>query len=112
MELNDQPVATPPRAAATVVLLRDAAAGMEVFMVKRHGLSDVLGGAYVFPGGKVDRADADPGVLQQLSAPLEGLHAALGEPELDTATAAGFFVAACRETFEDCLLYTSPSPRD
>lgn len=101
MELNDQPVATPPRAAATVVLLRDAADGMEVFMVKRHGLSDVLGGAYVFPGGKVDRADADPGVLQQLSAPLEGLHAALGEPELDTATAAGFFVAACRETFEE-----------
>lgn len=101
MELNDQPVATQPRAAATVVLLRDAADGMEVFMVKRHGLSDVLGGAYVFPGGKVDRADADPGVLQQLSAPLEGLHAALGEPELDTATAAGFFVAACRETFEE-----------
>ena len=59
MELNEQPVATPPRAAATVVLLRDAAGGMEVFMVKRHGLSDVLGGAYVFPGGKVDQADAD-----------------------------------------------------
>ena len=71
MELNEQPVATPPRAAATVVLLRDAAGGMEVFMVKRHGLSDVLGGAYVFPGGKVDQADADPDVLERLSAPLD-----------------------------------------
>ena len=101
MELNEQPVATPPRAAATVVLLRDAAGGMEVFMVKRHGLLDVLGGAYVFPGGKVDQADADPDVLERLSAPLDGLHAALGEPELDAATAAGFFVAACRETFEE-----------
>src|SRR5665811_429341 len=101
VELNDQPVATPPRAAATVVLLREAADGIEVFMVKRHGLSDVLGGAYVFPGGKVDRPDADPEVLERLSAPLDALHAALGEPELDTGTAAGLFVAACRETFEE-----------
>jgi 8-oxo-dGTP pyrophosphatase MutT (NUDIX family) len=101
VEIDDRPVAMPPRAAATVVLLRDAADGMEVFMVKRHGLSDVLGGAYVFPGGKVDRSDADPDMQEQMSAPLEGLHAALGEPELDTATAAGFFVAACRETFEE-----------
>jgi 8-oxo-dGTP pyrophosphatase MutT (NUDIX family) len=91
----------PPRASATVVLLRDAADGMEVFMVKRHGLSDVLGGAHVFPGGKLDPADADPNVLEQLSAPLDRLHAALGEPELNTATAAGLFVAACRETFEE-----------
>jgi len=101
LELNDQPVTTPPRAAATVVLLRDTAGGMEVFMVKRHGLSDVLGGAYVFPGGKVDRADADPEVLAKLGAPLERLRSALAEPELDAATAAGFFVAACRETFEE-----------
>lgn len=96
-----QTVTMPPRAAATVVLLRDAADGMEVFMVKRHGLSDVLGGAYVFPGGKVDGADADPQALRQLGAPLDELRATLGEPELDAATAAGLFVAACRETFEE-----------
>jgi len=101
MELNDQPVLTPPREAATVVLLRDAAGGMEVFMVRRHGLSDVLGGAYVFPGGKLDPGDADPEVLERLSAPLDVLHASLGEPELDASAAAGFFVAACRETFEE-----------
>ncbi len=101
MEANVQPVPMPPRAAATVVLLRDAADGMEVFMVKRHGLSDVLGGAHVFPGGKVDPADADPKVLEQLSAPFDNLRAALGDPQLDTATAAGLFVAACRETFEE-----------
>lgn len=101
MEQNNQPIVLPLHAAATVVLLRDAADGMEVFMVKRHGLSDVLGGACVFPGGKVDRADADPHVLEKLSAPLDALHAALGEPELETVTAAGLFVAACRETFEE-----------
>jgi len=89
------------RAASSVVLLRDGADGLEVFMVKRHGLSDVLGGAYVFPGGKVDVADADPQVLERLRAPLGSLHAALGEPDIDAAAAAGFFVAACRETLEE-----------
>ena len=101
MEFNDQPVTTPARAAASVVLLRDADDGMEVFMVKRHGLSDVLGGAYVFPGGKVDRADAAPDTLARLGAPLADLHSTLGEPELDTTAAAELFVAACRETFEE-----------
>jgi 8-oxo-dGTP pyrophosphatase MutT (NUDIX family) len=101
VEFNDQAVSMPVRDAATVVLLRDAANGMEVFMVKRHGLSDVLGGAYVFPGGKVDRADTDPDLLKQLCAPRDSLHAALGEPDLDPSAAAGFFVAACRETFEE-----------
>lgn len=43
VELNDQSVTMSARESATVVLLRDAADGMEVFMVKRHGLSDVLG---------------------------------------------------------------------
>lgn len=74
---------------------------MEVFMVKRHGLSDVLGGAWVFPGGKVDPADAAPSALERVKTPLDQLHAALGEPDLDAATAAGLFVAACRETFEE-----------
>ena len=59
--MTDQPTAsTPPaapRAAATVVMLRDGTAGLEVFMVRRHGLSDVLGGTYVFPGGKVESGE-------------------------------------------------------
>ena len=54
MELNSEVITAPPRNAATVVLLRDTPQGLEVFLVKRHGLSDVLGGAYVFPGGKLD----------------------------------------------------------
>ena len=58
MELNSEIVTSSPRPAATVVMLRDTVDGMEVFLLKRHGLSDVLGGAYVFPGGKVDASDA------------------------------------------------------
>ena len=101
MDLNHEPVLTPPRDAASVVLLRDADAGLEVFMVKRHGASAVLGGAYVFPGGKVDPADSEPSALAQLSEPLDRLHAGLGEPQLGIEAAAGIWVAACRETFEE-----------
>ena len=77
MELNLDIVTTPPRPAATVVLLRDASAGLEVFLMKRHGLSDVLGGAYVFPGGKVDAADAALDPVAHLDQPLGVLHAGL-----------------------------------
>ncbi len=112
MELNSEVVHTPPRPAATIVLLRDADAGLEVFMIKRSGLSDVLGDAYVFPGGKVDSNDASEGVLGRLDTPVEHLHRALGEPEIDTATAAGLFVAALRETFEEAGLLLSPGITD
>ena len=47
MELNTEIPTAPPRDAATVVMLRDTAQGLEVFLVKRHGASDVMGGAYV-----------------------------------------------------------------
>ena len=99
--LNYDVVDTPPRAAASVVLLRDGPAGLEVFLLKRHGMSDVMGGMYVFPGGKLDREDAELDTVSHLDMPLVALHQALGEPELDERSAAGFFVAACRETFEE-----------
>ena len=44
-------------AASTVVVMRDAAAGPEIFMVRRHEQTAFMGGAFVFPGGRVDPAD-------------------------------------------------------
>lgn len=102
MELNKEEITTPPRPAATVVLLRDGDAGLEVLMIRRAAQSDVLGGAYVFPGGKLDAADSDIAVTQRIDALADDLHLALGEPNLDTTTAAALFVAAARETFEEC----------
>jgi len=101
MELNLETVTTPPRPAATVVLLRDAPAGLEVFLMKRHGLSDVLGGAYVFPGGKIDAADAELDMAAHLDQPLDLLHAGLNEPGIDLRTAGAVYVAALREAFEE-----------
>ncbi len=101
MELNLEPVTTPVRPAATVVMLRDGDAGLEVFLLKRHGLADVLGGAYVFPGGKVDPADAELDLLAHLDTPADGLPARLNESGIDARTAAGLHVAAIREAFEE-----------
>jgi 8-oxo-dGTP pyrophosphatase MutT (NUDIX family) len=42
------------------MLVRDGAAGLEVFMVRRNLNADFVGGAYVFPGGTVDPDDRDP----------------------------------------------------
>ncbi len=44
--------------AATVLLLQDGAQGLEVLLICRHIQSNVLGGVYVFPGGKHDATDS------------------------------------------------------
>jgi 8-oxo-dGTP pyrophosphatase MutT (NUDIX family) len=82
-------------------MLRDGPDGLEVFLLKRHGLSDVLGGAYVFPGGKVDLTDASLDVEARLDAPAAVLRAALSEVELDEPAAASLYIAALREAFEE-----------
>jgi 8-oxo-dGTP pyrophosphatase MutT (NUDIX family) len=80
------------RPASTVVILRDAPGGIEVFMVVRHHEIDFASGALVFPGGKVDAEDASEawGGLAAVTAPAS--------PER------AFLVAAGRETFEEAGL--------
>jgi 8-oxo-dGTP pyrophosphatase MutT (NUDIX family) len=46
--------ATVPRPAATVIVLRGGADGLEVLLVKRNPAARFMGGAWVFPGGAVD----------------------------------------------------------
>ena len=91
----------PLRAASTLILLRDAADGVEVLMLKRHGLSEVLAGAFVFPGGKLDAPDAELMDSPHLDEAAPVLHARLGEHDIGTALAVGLYVAALRETFEE-----------
>jgi 8-oxo-dGTP pyrophosphatase MutT (NUDIX family) len=101
-----RPVSTPatPRDAATVVLLRDGARGIETYLVKRSREVDFMAGAHVFPGGRLDKAgDTAPSTLALLATDVAGLHARLGEA-LAPARAAGLFVAAIRETFEEAGL--------
>lgn len=85
-----------PRPASTVILVRDGAEGLEVFMERRHIQSDFVGGAYVFPGGRVDAADALP---EERCRGLDDRRAseALGLPRGGLA----FWAAAVRECFEE-----------
>ena len=48
-----------PRRAATVMLLRDTAAGPAVHMLRRRASMAFAGGAYAYPGGGVDPRDDD-----------------------------------------------------
>jgi len=103
IEINSDEVLTPPLASATVMVMRDSPNGPEVLMMRRHGNSSVLGGAHVFPGGKLDPQDlqVNPALLDQ---PPARLRDALGEPALDEPLAAGLHLAALRETLEECGL--------
>jgi 8-oxo-dGTP pyrophosphatase MutT (NUDIX family) len=86
-----------PRDAATVVLVRDASAGVEVFCVERNKKSRFMGGAVVFPGGKLDADDASDSWLDLTTPPRaarEGFTA-------DGAHLRALAVAACRETLEE-----------
>lgn len=89
------------RPAATMLLLRDAADGMEVFMVVRHHQIDFASGALVFPGGNVDADDWTIAADSELHAGADGLDAA----------ALAFRIGAVRETFEECGILLA-RPRD
>jgi 8-oxo-dGTP pyrophosphatase MutT (NUDIX family) len=89
--------ASPPRDAATVIVVRSAGHGVEILMLKRPGSMAFAAGAYVFPGGSVDPADADPGIGWRGPAPAE-FGARLGAAP---GLARALVVAAVRETFEE-----------
>ncbi len=77
--------------AATILLLRDSAEGLEVFMVVRHHQIDFASGALVFPGGKVDPRDRHENVRGLVD----------GAEDLDDWEFA-MRVAAIREAYEEC----------
>jgi len=89
----------PARPAATVVVLRDGPAGLEVYLQRRPMTMGFAAGLWVFPGGRVDRVDGDPGVDAAWSGPgPEAWAARLG---LGRSQARGTVVAACRECLEE-----------
>ncbi|MBX7191789.1 MAG: NUDIX domain-containing protein [Sandaracinaceae bacterium] len=107
--LRDGPTPVP---AATVILLRDGADGLEVLLVQRHRATAFMGGAYVFPGGKLDPSDAGDAIRAHLPALDEqGLLASLADDGLDATTGRALFVAAARETFEEAGLLIGTTTR-
>ena len=87
-----------PRPASTVILTRDSAAGLEVFLMQRSHQAVFMPGVFVFPGGVVDPMDAcasmrslcngidDIAVNRRLGVEQDGL---------------AYLIAAIRESFEE-----------
>ena len=90
--------APPARPASTVVLLRMDSGALEVFLVRRHDAVAFMGGAHVFPGGRVDAAD----YLPDAAVVCDGLDGAAARmTDIAAADAIAFYVAAARELFEE-----------
>jgi 8-oxo-dGTP pyrophosphatase MutT (NUDIX family) len=92
-----------PRDAATVMVLRPLPGaadrgGFQVHMLRRPSSMAFAPGAYVFPGGSVDKADAGADLGWAGPGPAEWGQA-LGAPP---ALAQALVCAAVRETFEEC----------
>lgn len=95
------------RDAATVMLLRDGPAGLQVLLQQRSLRSEVGRGTHVFPGGAVDPADRAPA--------FEGL--CLGGDDATCSALLGlergglaFWVAAVRESFEEAGVLLARRP--
>jgi len=94
------------RPAATVIVLRDTRAGLEVFLVRRHQAIAFMAGAHVFPGGRVDDHDRSADASW-----CDGLTDARAKiPGVAADDAVAFQVAAARELFEEAgVLLARPS---
>jgi 8-oxo-dGTP pyrophosphatase MutT (NUDIX family) len=89
-----------PVPAATLILVREVADRLQVYLLRRSRASGFMPGSFVFPGGLVDASDCDPGFwLKRVDLAFEAIYGRLGE-------AGGFDVlpygvAAVREAFEE-----------
>jgi 8-oxo-dGTP pyrophosphatase MutT (NUDIX family) len=108
----------PARDAATVVILRaprstgpgagapPSGHGTEILLLKRPATMNFAAGAYVFPGGRVDAADADPRIGWHGPSPAE-FGARLGA---SADEARSLVVAAVRETYEESGVLLAGTP--
>lgn len=98
-----------PRPSATVMVVRAAGSGLEVFMVRRHQASRFAADAYVFPGGTVRPDDTlGPAEAAAIGLDPDALRAALlarGDPFAEREDGGlALWVAALRELFEEAGL--------
>jgi 8-oxo-dGTP pyrophosphatase MutT (NUDIX family) len=90
-----------PRPASTVILVRQYAGELQVYLLKRSKKSRFFPGTFVFPGGEVDPEDRDMSLwISHVDIDLEEITRRIGGGISETeAVAHG--VTAIRETFEE-----------
>lgn len=93
-------IAPRPKLAATLVVLRGCAGKQQILMGKRSARHDFMPNVYVFPGGRVERADSIAPAHDRLNARTHKILTAAMTP----ARAHACVLAAIRETFEETSL--------
>ncbi len=96
-----------PRPAATIVLIRDTADGIAVFLMRRHSGMHFAPGVMVFPGGGVDDRDRTAQIPWSGPGPeWWARRFGIEQPDL----AAALVCTAIRETFEESgVLFAGPA---
>jgi len=90
-------------AAATAVLLRDHPDGVQVLMLRRNSKLAFVGGAWVFPGGRVDPEDINASSDRSASA-SDDADSEGSRPDAALFTIEAAMNAARRETMEEAGL--------
>ncbi len=117
LDLKLDRASAPPKDAATIVLVRSAAVatgGIEIFCVERSKQSRFLGGAIVFPGGKLDASDASSEWASLATDARDPARAGSTVPfTSDAAHLHALAIAACRETLEEAaMLHVAGGSKD
>ncbi|RLU00228.1 MAG: NUDIX hydrolase [Ketobacter sp.] len=101
--------AVPIQPAATIVLLRDSDQGPQILMQQRNPEAIFVGGAWVFPGGKLDPHDEASAWLEYCDLPPDAANRLL---ELE-AHGHAYWIAAIRELVEEAgiLLAEGATPQ-
>lgn len=96
-----------PKSAATVMIIRRDGPKPRVLMGRRHGGHSFMPDRWVFPGGRIDRADYRAPFATDLQPDTQALFDAYLKPGKGRALA----LAAVRETWEEAgLLLARPAP--
>jgi 8-oxo-dGTP pyrophosphatase MutT (NUDIX family) len=109
--MPDEPPVSPtvPRDAATVVLLREGARGLEAFLLRRVTDMAFAGGMTVFPGGGVDHRDAQADIAWAGPPPAQWAE----RFDCSESLARALVCAAVRETFEEAgVLLAGSGPNE
>ena len=91
--------------AATVILTRERAGRLQIYLLKRSAKSGFMAGNYVFPGGMLDPEDRDIDLFESHSDLDLGAIATRLGGDLPAEKALAFCVAAIRETLEEAGVF-------
>ncbi len=89
-----------PRDAATMILIDREGPDPKVLLGRRHAGHKFMPGKFVFPGGRIEKADVEMAAATELDAAAEA-KLALRPRDAEVPASRAFPLAAIRETYEE-----------